>query len=566
MGWRFSRRVQVFPGVKINFSTRGVSTTFGIPDASINIGPKGVYANTKIPGTGLYNRTRLDSPQRDQFGTGQPRPLAPPVEPYIYLPQDIGAIVSGDNESITSVGLKGVKETLLAASEEKQALRSEVANGLAAFKRAGRRLKLIKFIPFHRRLFKRTLAAREQEYAECQASYDEAKRCFNECKVKIEVQVDPALVPAYQSLRRAFDGLQGSRRCWDVTASRIVDRVRTRSAAGTEIQRKAVSLYKNRLDFVESEYEALHFVNTNGSDLYFYPAFLMLFQSVSDFALIDYKDLVVQYASTRFVETEPLPPDAHVVGAAWKYSNKDGSRDRRFAQNFQIPVVLYGELHFRSDQGLNEVFQFSNAAAAEQFCNAFRSFKQAMYPEPQKQTRQQSRSANPPQPVRGPSRSEALKLFGLPADASQEQIRGAYYDLLKKYHLDKVAHLGEEFQTIAEQKTKEITLAYTFLTASGPEPASDKSKPSSSDHPDSSPEDELFNAALDIVTDMGQASTSVLQRRLSIGYGRAAKILDMMERRGFIGPSEGVSRPRKVLQAAYDFRDHLGQILEEQGD
>jgi S-DNA-T family DNA segregation ATPase FtsK/SpoIIIE len=80
------------------------------------------------------------------------------------------------------------------------------------------------------------------------------------------------------------------------------------------------------------------------------------------------------------------------------------------------------------------------------------------------------------------------------------------------------------------------------------------------------PEDELFAQALEIVTDMGRASTSVLQRRLSIGYGRAAKILDTMERRGFIGPSEGASKPRKVLQAAYDFRDRLGQILEEEDE
>ncbi|HJQ23145.1 MAG TPA: DNA translocase FtsK [Blastocatellia bacterium] len=80
------------------------------------------------------------------------------------------------------------------------------------------------------------------------------------------------------------------------------------------------------------------------------------------------------------------------------------------------------------------------------------------------------------------------------------------------------------------------------------------------------PEDEMFGQALEIVTDMGRASTSVLQRRLSIGYGRAAKILDMMERRGFIGPSEGASKPRKVLQAAYDFRERLGQILEEEVD
>jgi S-DNA-T family DNA segregation ATPase FtsK/SpoIIIE len=78
-------------------------------------------------------------------------------------------------------------------------------------------------------------------------------------------------------------------------------------------------------------------------------------------------------------------------------------------------------------------------------------------------------------------------------------------------------------------------------------------------------QDELFDEALAIVTDMGRASTSVLQRRLSIGYGRAAKILDTMERQGFIGPAEG-PKPRKVLQGAYEFRERLGQRLEEDED
>jgi S-DNA-T family DNA segregation ATPase FtsK/SpoIIIE len=75
--------------------------------------------------------------------------------------------------------------------------------------------------------------------------------------------------------------------------------------------------------------------------------------------------------------------------------------------------------------------------------------------------------------------------------------------------------------------------------------------------------DDLYDEALAIVTDMGRASTSVLQRRLSIGYGRAAKILDIMEREGLIGPAEG-ARPRKVLPPAYEFRERLEQKLQEQ--
>jgi S-DNA-T family DNA segregation ATPase FtsK/SpoIIIE len=63
--------------------------------------------------------------------------------------------------------------------------------------------------------------------------------------------------------------------------------------------------------------------------------------------------------------------------------------------------------------------------------------------------------------------------------------------------------------------------------------------------------DELFEEALRICVEMKRASTSVLQRRLRIGYGRAAAILDIMEHEGLIGQADG-SRPRPVLGRAYE--------------
>lgn len=58
--------------------------------------------------------------------------------------------------------------------------------------------------------------------------------------------------------------------------------------------------------------------------------------------------------------------------------------------------------------------------------------------------------------------------------------------------------------------------------------------------------DELFQDALKLVVDAGQASISMLQRRLRIGYSRAARLIDDMEAQGFVGPHEG-SKPRQVL-------------------
>lgn len=71
--------------------------------------------------------------------------------------------------------------------------------------------------------------------------------------------------------------------------------------------------------------------------------------------------------------------------------------------------------------------------------------------------------------------------------------------------------------------------------------------------------DELYEEALRIVCQMGRASTSVLQRRLRIGYGRAAAILDMMEHEGYVGPPDG-SKPRAVRREAYEFLERLDQM------
>ena len=60
--------------------------------------------------------------------------------------------------------------------------------------------------------------------------------------------------------------------------------------------------------------------------------------------------------------------------------------------------------------------------------------------------------------------------------------------------------------------------------------------------------DELFQDAVRLVLEFGKASTSLLQRRLRIGYGRAAHLIDLMERDGIVGPADG-SRPREILKS-----------------
>ncbi len=104
---------------------------------------------------------------------------------------------------------------------------------------------------------------------------------------------------------------------------------------------------------------------------------------------------------------------------------------------------------------------------------------------------------------------------------------------------------------LEEIKCEFNTNAMDFLESGGEVEVDDYTYgshiPSSSD----SAEDDMYGEALKIVVESRSASASMLQRRLRIGYNRAANLVEEMERRGVVGPAQG-SKPRKVLHAGDD--------------
>ena len=104
---------------------------------------------------------------------------------------------------------------------------------------------------------------------------------------------------------------------------------------------------------------------------------------------------------------------------------------------------------------------------------------------------------------------------------------------------------------------KEITAVTDFWKAQGQAeyaegfleaPKDDKGNPEGSSANEGDDADDMFDDAVRLVFEFGKASTSLLQRRLRIGYGRAAHLIDMMEKDGLVGPADG-SKPREILKA-----------------
>ena len=68
---------------------------------------------------------------------------------------------------------------------------------------------------------------------------------------------------------------------------------------------------------------------------------------------------------------------------------------------------------------------------------------------------------------------------------------------------------------------------------------------------DGDSDDDMYKDAVQVVVDNGKASASLLQRRLRVGYARAARLIETMEEQGIIGPADG-ARPREVLISSFE--------------
>jgi hypothetical protein len=385
MGLRYRRSVRLFPGVRLNFSRSGVSTSIGVRGASVTIGPRGTYANVGLPGSGLSYRTRLDGhtpvPYRPTPATpyrshdGSRSPIRTPG--VASIPGTEVQIKSAPVEVLTTEGLGELKALINEAYATRRKLRAELAERRKALNRAAGRLGRAEALVI--RLFTaKSITRLVEEANNANDDVDEANAHLDGCYVEVDFAFDGEVHGTWQELTKAFEVLNSADRIWDVSTTASVDRVKQRTTASTAYTRKPVSFDFSTIDIVRSKYKGLKLGAVDDAPLQIYPGFAMVGEPGRDFALIEYPKLECKLASSNYIEEEYVPHDAELISYAWKRSNKDGSQDRRFNDNYQIPVLRYGALVLASQTGLAKAFQVSSHIKAAGFAHAFVAHQRAL--------------------------------------------------------------------------------------------------------------------------------------------------------------------------------------------
>ena len=300
--------------------------------------------------------------------------------------------------------------------------------------------------------------------------------------------IDEETEARLQQFYDAFDEITKCKRKWYILSKNYNFDSKYNAGASSLVNRKDIIIANKVPKYIKTNVK-IPCIPVGKQKLYFFPDKILIIEGKKVGAL-SYKNLGISVTNGNFIETEMKPWDGTVVDYTYKYVNKSGGPDRRFANNPRYPIMSYSYINFYGDNGFNECIMLS---------------KQGV----------------------GNILKEQIEIL-----QSQKVLEKD--NSIKENKTDKLHDINVVIKNTEKFKNEEINNKI------------ENSNENILENYDDNEIDSFLLEAIDVVIQTGQASTSFIQRRFKIGYARAGRIIDQMEERGIISGYQG-SKPREVL-------------------
>lgn len=407
MAWSYRKRVRIAPGVHLNLSRRGVSTTIGVRGASVNFGKKGTYVNTGIPGTGFYNRQKISG------GRGRP---------HASVKRNIHTSPSGGGQ-LLGYGCAGILALLFLFMgliwliEEKQIFTGIIFLSFALYVVVGAILintsisakpkaPSINWVDQAKRMLPRTSGTARsilQNFIQCyelaqqideesaivqglekklsKKPNEQLERLLEDCRgvltkrmrqleatqINVDSQLSEEEKAAYSQLCERFEALLSTDKIWLITDEVLT--TQRKAFSNISIKRCEASIYVGVFNFLKSAFD-IPVLDSGDARYYIYPKFIIKATDVCHFYVYPHDLGGLTTATVNYQESEARPVDAEFLKYTWQYVNKNGEPDKRYANNSRYPVFKYCCL-FVNTGNTTAKFMFSNYTTASEFATAY---------------------------------------------------------------------------------------------------------------------------------------------------------------------------------------------------
>jgi hypothetical protein len=348
--------------VRFNLSKSGIGTSVGVTGFRIGVRPNGksyVHAGRY----GLYYRKELGP--LDNKNSSNQKNLTRFEQHYntFNVEQDTGNTSLFNCAPSKGFGLQSRKELLDKLNKSYKAMRIDYVVLIAS---VGFAFLSYQSFSGPGLLFSSAFSMIAIIFA---AKYESKKRT-----VRIFYEFEDQKGHCFELLIKAFNDIAQCHKLWVlIDKKEMIGQMQRKINAGAKniVNRNDVKIGESKPPWIETNV-SVPAIGLMHRTFYFMPDGILVYDVVG-VGFIEYESLKTLAETTHFIEEKP-PEDAHIVDFTWKYVNKNGGPDRRFKDNYKIPVCLYGLLYIDSTSGLSLVLMLSNFQVAKEFCYDFNRF------------------------------------------------------------------------------------------------------------------------------------------------------------------------------------------------
>jgi Protein of unknown function (DUF4236) len=328
MAWYLRKSVRLGP-VRFNLSKSGIGTSVGV---------KGFRVGVRPDGRSYLHAGRYGLYYRQELGRAAPnRPTRPETDHIHSLSPDTIRYESASSLELTS---QSKKELISSLNKSYTTTRLDYLCGAIFL--------ILSLILLNQSFALGSIFVFFGTVITVSVGIWESKRRT----VTITYELDDATTDLFKQIISAFNNLASNQNIWVLIDSRSIrDLHESKLNAGAAglVSRSGAQVGEGKPPWLSTNV-SVPVLKAKKTALYMMPDGILVYDD-KGVGFVEYKDIAVSDNTTRFIEERP-PSDATIVGQTWKHPNKNGGPDRRFKDNYEIPICLYGELKITSKSGI----------------------------------------------------------------------------------------------------------------------------------------------------------------------------------------------------------------------
>ncbi len=348
MGWRYRKSINIGLGFRINISKNGIGYSWGVPGYRKTWKANGGTRIThSIPGTGI-------SYVEETSSTRSKLPRKNSIDKYHWEEAQHHSIVNGKIDALTP------PENKIFVDKIKSILRKNLITWTIGVFLIPMSVMGYAYVP--KNIWTPIFLAIISLIISLEIFLTRRRQII------LEYVLDDKISMLMQERNRALSILFSASYLWAIKEYKNVSYTRINAGASTNVKRReATVVFGKPPKYIKlvNDFKIYRFLDGD-AEYVFLPDKIIVIKGFEVGAL-RYSDIKIELKDTNFVETEVQPSDAQFLHYTWQNVNNDGSPDRRFSFNRQIPVYTYKEIILTSATGMNLYLMVSSIYKAEKF-------------------------------------------------------------------------------------------------------------------------------------------------------------------------------------------------------